>query len=70
MLKKFINQIFCKHEYEFVRNIYGDEVIFATNWNRSEWKCKKCGKHKLMSELYDKETGKFYSSYELLHSKN
>ena len=68
MLKRFINQIFCKHEYEFVRNIYGDEVI-ATNWNRSEWKCKKCGKHKLMSELYNKETGNFYTSFELLEKE-
>lgn len=28
-------KIFCKHEYEFVRNIY----------ERSIWKCVKCGKN-------------------------
>lgn len=33
----------CKHEYEFVRNIYGDEIN-QHDGCRSEWKCKKCGK--------------------------
>ena len=45
-----IKRLFCKHEYEFVRNIYGDEI----NWcggKRSIWKCKKCGKLQYSSEL-------------------
>lgn len=33
----------CIHDYEFVRNIYGDEIN-QHNSCRSEWKCKKCGK--------------------------
>lgn len=33
----------CNHDWEFVRNIYGDEINFR-NGNRSEWQCKKCGK--------------------------
>ena len=33
----------CEHEYEFVRNIYGDEINLCGGY-RSIWKCKKCGK--------------------------
>ena len=33
----------CEHEYEFVRNIYGDEINWCGGY-RSLWKCKKCGK--------------------------
>jgi hypothetical protein len=39
----FIKRLCCEHEYEFVRNIHGDEI----NWcggHRSIWRCKKCGK--------------------------
>lgn len=39
---KWIKRLFCKHEYEFLCNIYGDEVIWC-NWHRSVWRCKKCG---------------------------
>lgn len=39
---KFIKQLFCKHNYEWVRNIYGDEIIDA-GYHRSVWKCSKCG---------------------------
>ena len=34
--------LFCKHKYEFIRNIYGDEIN-AHNGMRSEWRCIKCG---------------------------
>lgn len=40
---KFIKRLFCKHEYEFVRNIYGDEINMVGG-RRSWWRCKKCGK--------------------------
>lgn len=40
---KFIKNLFCKHDYRHVRNIYGDEIIRG-DWKRSEFKCKKCGK--------------------------
>ena len=33
----------CEHDYEFVRNIYGDEINWCGGY-RSEWRCKKCGK--------------------------
>lgn len=40
---KWIKSLFCEHEYEFVRNIYVDEIN-ACGGYRSIWKCKKCGK--------------------------
>lgn len=42
-MMKLIKNLFCEHEYEFVRNIYGDEIN-ACGGYRSIWKCKKCGK--------------------------
>lgn len=41
----WFNKLFkkCEHNYEFVRNIYGDEINFHGGC-RSEWRCKKCGK--------------------------
>lgn len=42
-LLRFIRQFFCMHEFEFVRNIHGDEII-AWGYKRSIWRCCKCGK--------------------------
>lgn len=47
----WFKSLFCKHEYEFVRNIYGDEIN-QLNGKRSEWKCKKCGKIEYRTYLY------------------
>lgn len=44
--KQLIKELFCKHEYEFGYNIYGDPIIFEYGLNRSAWFCKKCGKYK------------------------
>lgn len=44
--------LFCKHDYEFIRSIHGDEIIHS-GFKRSIWKCKKCRKTK-MSEYLDK----------------
>ena len=41
---------YCKHEYEWERNIYGDEINIVSG-KRSWWRCRKCGKHKAMPEL-------------------
>ena len=49
-----IKRLLCDHEYEFVRNIYGDEIIHA-GWNRSRWRCKKCGKWQARPYLFDEE---------------
>ena len=45
-----IRRILCKHEYAFIRNIYGDEINMAGG-KRSWWRCRKCGKWKLRSQL-------------------
>ena len=39
----WFKQIKCKHEYKFVRNIYGDEINWCGGY-RSVWRCNKCGK--------------------------
>lgn len=41
-LPKWIKRYFCRHEYKFVRNIYGDEII-EYGYKRSIHKCVKCG---------------------------
>lgn len=34
--------LFCKHDYKFIRNIYGDEINHRCG-KRSLWQCEKCG---------------------------
>ena len=41
----------CKHEWEFVTNLYGD-TINMHNCARSKWMCTKCGKIEYRGELY------------------
>lgn len=48
----FLRRFWCKHEYEFIRNIYGDE-IFEWAGHRSIWKCSKCGKISSKERLND-----------------
>ena len=40
----------CRHEYEFVRNIYGDEINHVGGM-RSLWRCVKCGRRALGTSL-------------------
>lgn len=47
-----IKQLFCKHNYQWVRNIYGDEIIYK-DYNRSIWKCSKCQKIIYKEKLYE-----------------
>lgn len=49
-VRDFFKRLFCKHEYVWDRNIYGDEVE-RTGGMRSWWRCTKCGKKKAMPEL-------------------
>jgi hypothetical protein len=46
-----INWFFCKHNYLWVRNVYGDEIYMAGKWKRSWWKCDKCNKMKSSEHL-------------------
>jgi len=41
--KLWVRPLFCKHDYQFVRNIFGDEIHWH-GWKRSVWRCSKCGK--------------------------
>jgi len=45
-------KIFCKHDYEFNSTIHGDMII-QMSYNRSIWKCSKCGKYIQCKEYVD-----------------
>lgn len=42
----------CKHDYQFLHNLYGDQII-AYGWKRSLWKCSKCRKVTARDALHD-----------------
>lgn len=46
------------HSLKWVRNIYGDEIVFASNGNRSEWKCTHCGIYHFRPELHRENADK------------
>lgn len=46
----------CRHEWEFVRNIHGDEIILA-GYRRSWWRCARCGRWRLRDELHPEPEG-------------
>jgi len=47
----WFKRFFCEHHFEFVRNIYGDEII-DRGWKRSIWQCNRCGKTEDRDELH------------------
>ena len=48
----FFRRLFCRHsEFDFVRNIYGDEIHLNLGM-RSMWRCKGCGSDLLHARLY------------------
>ena len=67
-IRKFLQNHCCEHNYEFIRNIYGDEVNMRDG-ARSIWQCHKCRKYKYEKELYDKiplnnKLNEIYDKYE------
>jgi len=46
----WFKKLYCEHEYEFVRNIHGEEINHMGG-KRSIWKCNKCGKLQYRKEL-------------------
>lgn len=43
-------RMFCKHDYKFSHNIFGDEINHVDG-KRSWWKCSICGDWKAMEAL-------------------
>ena len=61
----WFKSLFCKHEYEFGYNIYGDQINYCGG-KRSIWICKKCRKIEYRDELYnEKNTSKYNLCNEL-----
>jgi hypothetical protein len=50
ILMNILKRLFCKHEFEWQHNIYGDEINYCGG-KRSIWKCKKCGKTQYRDKL-------------------
>lgn len=49
----FLRRLFCRHrEFDFVRNIYGDEINHCGG-KRSVWRCRGCGSAVLHADLHD-----------------
>ncbi len=48
----WVKRFFCAHHFNFVRNIYGDEII-EYGWKRSIWRCYHCGKTEHRDGLYE-----------------
>lgn len=40
-----ILKIFCRHNYQYIRKLYGDEINLY-NGKRFEYRCTKCGIYK------------------------
>ena len=54
---KMLKRLFCRHDWVFERNIYGDEIN-ALSGRRSWWVCRKCGKHQARPNLVRDEKGR------------
>lgn len=50
-LLRILRRLFCRHRWEWFRNIFGDEIN-AAGGNRSIWRCCKCGAVQYRSYLY------------------
>lgn len=48
----FLQRLFCRHNFEFVRNLYGDQII-GWGYKRSVWKCSHCGKQQGRDKLHE-----------------
>lgn len=42
MVRRLLKMLFCKHEFEFDSNEYGDPIMYG-GFHRSNWYCTKCG---------------------------
>jgi hypothetical protein len=56
LINRVITQVYCwqnGHVLRWVRDIYGDQIIFLSDGNRSEWRCERCGCYKFLPTLHD-----------------
>jgi hypothetical protein len=51
LYRRLFRELFCQHKWEWLRNIYGDEIIHR-GYHRSVWTCSKCGAWTTRKELY------------------
>ena len=53
-LKRLVGWIWCRHEWGWLRNIYGDEInlVSLNKVYRSYWCCEKCGRIQKRGELH------------------
>jgi tricorn protease-like protein len=49
----FFKSFFCRHDYKFYENVYGDGINLLNC--RSLWECKKCGHIQRRESLYKGE---------------
>ena len=49
-LRRFVRRLFCRHDWQFARNFYGDEINLMNG--RSWWVCYKCGAGSVRRELH------------------
>jgi len=51
MIRRLLRRLFCRHDYRFHQDIYGDEINLANA--RSLWLCHQCGAWQARPELGD-----------------
>lgn len=52
LFKNLLNTLFCKHDYQWARDIYGEEINVRSG-KRSEWVCSKCGQCQYRSGRFE-----------------
>ena len=51
---KILDRLFCKHEWKFGYNVYGDEIYYS-GYNRTLYYCPKCGANKYIKPFVEKD---------------
>ena len=57
-----IRRFLCKHNYLWVRNVYGDEIYMTGKFKRSWRKCNKCSEWQ--SKEYLHTSSRYHNDYE------
>jgi hypothetical protein len=53
-MKNLFARLFCKHRWQWVRNIYGDEINLLDG-KRSVWQCSECQQYQYRNELKNEQ---------------